>query len=192
VVVFDLQTHLRRWGLCGLVAVLLASSCLLVGVSAAEAGLVFKRPGGSAIPFTGTLRAWCGPWDDEVARPSVHVELRNARRGWELSAVRHDLEVSRRINFPNEFVSKRPRGVLLFVAASAIEASTAEEESSGSLVFSRVSCRLGGVVEFSIDALLGSELFNGKSVRVSGTYRGHVSKRPELWPVRRSAARFVG
>lgn len=174
------QAHARCWGLRGLVVALLASVCLLVGASAAEAGLVFKRPDGSAIRFTGKPRAWCGAWDDEVARPSIHVDLRNARRGWELGAVRRDLEVGRRINFPNDFISKRPRGALLFVADAAIEASTAEEESSGSMVFSHVSCRLGGVVEFSIDALLGSELFNGKPVRVSGTYRGHVSKQPDL------------
>lgn len=171
------RTHARR-GLRSLVVALLVSSCLLVGVSVAEAGLVFKRPDGSAIPFMGTPRAWCGSWDDEVARRSVHVELRSARRGWELAAVRRDLKVGRRINFPNDFVSKRPRGALLFVADAAIEASTAEEESSGSMMFSQVSCRLGGVVEFSIDALLGSELFNGKPVRVSGTYRGRVSKQP--------------
>jgi hypothetical protein len=152
----------------------------LAGASAAEAGLVFKRPGGSEIQFTGAPRAWCGPWDDEVARPSVHVALRNAKRGWELSAVRRDLVLGGRIEFPNAFVSTRPHGAQLFAFDGAIEASGAEEESSGSIVFSRLSCRLGGVVEFSVDAVLGSELFNGKPVRVSGTYRGHVSRRPDL------------
>jgi hypothetical protein len=167
-----------RRTLRSLVVALLASSCLLVGVSTAEAGLVFMRPDGSTIRFTGTPRAWCGPWDDEVARSSIHVALRSARRGWELSAVRRDLKLGGRIGFPNDFVSRRPRGALLFVADASIEASTAEEESSGSMVFSRLSCRLGGVVEFSIDARLGSELFNGKPVRVFGTYRGHVSTQP--------------
>lgn len=174
------KTHARRRALRSLVVVLLTSSCLLGGASAAEAGLVFKRPDGSAIRFMGTPRAWCGSWDDEVARPSIHVGLRSAGRSWELSAVRRDLEVDRRIDFPNDFVSKRPRGALLFVADGAIETSTAEEESSGSMVFSQVSCRLGGLVEFSIDALLGSELFNGKAVRVSGTYRGHIRSRSPM------------
>jgi len=148
------------------------------GAQAAQGDLAFERPNGSEIRFAGTPRAWCGPWDDEAARRSVHVALRTPRRGWELSAVRRDLEIGRQIEFPNDFVSTRPRGALLFAFDGAIEASTAEEESSGSMAFSQLSCRLGGVVEFSIDAVLGSELFNGKLVRVSGTYRGHVSRRP--------------
>lgn len=125
---------------------------------------------------------WCGPWDEEVARPSIHVALRGPRHGWELSAVRRNLKTGRQIEFPNDFVSTRPRGALLFVFdTSIIEASSAEEESSGSMVFSQVSCRLGGVVEFSVDAVLGSEFFNGKRVRVSRTFRGHVTERPDFW-----------
>lgn len=164
----------------GLVAGLVVAVLLLAAAPAAEAGLVFKRPGGSEIQFAGSPRVWCGPWDDEVARSSVHVALRNARRGWELSAVRRDLVPGGRIEFPNDFVSKHPRGALFFAFDGAIEASSAEEESSGSMVFSRLNCRPGGVVEFSIDAVLGSELFNGKPVRVSGTYRGRVSSPPDL------------
>lgn len=162
----------------GLGALCLISASLAPGASAAEAPLVFERPDGSEIRFNGAPRVWCGPWDETVARRSVHVSLRNAKRGWELSAVRRDIEVGRPIGFPNEFVYTRPRRAQLFVFDGPIEASSAEEESSGSMVFSRLSCKLGGVVEFSIDAVLGSELFGGKPVRVSGTYRGHVSKQP--------------
>lgn len=172
------RTDPRHRGLLGLVVGLLATSCLLVGANAAQAGLVFERPDGSQIRFTGTPRVWCGPWDEEVARPSIHVTLRSPRHGWELSAVRRNLKTGRPIEFPNDFVSTRPRGALLFVFDGAIEASSAEEESFGSIVFSQLSCRLGGSVEFSVDAVLGSELFNGKRVRVFGTYRGHVSKQP--------------
>jgi hypothetical protein len=147
-----------------LVVGMLVSLCVLVAASPAEAGLVFKRPNGSAIRFDTAPKAWCGPWDEDVARRSIHVAARSPRRGWELSAVRRDLEVGKPIEFPNEFVSSRPHGAQLFVASGRIEASTAEEESTGSMVFSRMSCRLGGLIEFSIDAVLGSELFDGKSV----------------------------
>ena len=158
----------------------LASWCLLlaVGGSAAEAGLVFKRADGSAIRFAGTPRVWCGPWETDVARPSVHVAVGSVKHRWHLSAVRRDLTIGRRIRFPNDFVWNRPRGALLFVADGANEASTAEEESSGSMEFSRLTCRRGGVVAFSIQGSLGSEYSDGESVRVSGTYRGRVSARP--------------
>lgn len=153
---------------------------LLVASPPAEARLAFTRPNGSEIRFGGTPRAWCGPWDSEVARPSVHVELRSARRGWELSAVRRDLRIGRPIEFPNEFVFARPQGAQVFVYDSSIEASTAEEESSGAMEFSRLSCNRGGVVAFSIEATLGSEFFDGALVGVSGSYRGHISKAPRL------------
>ncbi len=119
---------------------------------------------------------WCGPWDDQAARPSIHVALRSARRGWELSAVRRNLEPGKPIDFPNSFVSTRPRGAQLFVFSPSIEASSAEEESSGSIVFSRFGCEPADVIEFTVDAVLGSELFNGASVRVSGSNRGYVTQ----------------
>ncbi len=158
----------------------LALWCLLlaVGGSAAEAGLVFKRADGSAIRFTGTPRVWCGPWETDVAHPSVHVAVGSVKHRWHLSAVRRDLTIGRRIGFPNDFVWNRPRGALLFVADGANEASTAEEESSGSMEFSRLTCRRGGVVALSIQGRVGSEYSDGESVRVSGTYRGRVSARP--------------
>ncbi len=172
------RTTALRSAPLGLLIGLLISLLLLMATSDARAELVFKRPNGSTIQFKGAPRAWCGPWEADVARPSIHVALRNARRGWELSAVRRDVQIGQSIEFPNDFVWNKPRGAQLFAFDAPIEASTAEEESSGSMVFSHLSCQLGGVVEFSIEAVLGSELFNGKSAQVSGTYRGHVSKRP--------------
>jgi hypothetical protein len=155
---------------------------LICGAATAEAGLTFKRPDGSAIRFGVKPRVWCGPWDDLVARPSLHVAARSARRGWELSAVSRDIVLDQPIEFPNEFVSSRPRGALLFVATPRIEASSAEEEGSGLLSFSRASCQIGDLVEFSARAVLGSELFGGTPVRVSGTYRGYVSEPPSTYP----------
>ena len=166
-------------------AAVLVLACLLLGVSAAEAELLFKRADGPAIPFTGTPRAWCGPWGQDSSRPSVHVELANGRRHWELRGVRRDIVPGRRISFPSYFVFDRPRRVQLFVAAPpGIEASTAEEEGSGSMVFTRLGCGLGETGEFRIHAVLGSELSDGERVRVGGTYSGQVSEPPSIIPAR--------
>lgn len=94
-----------------------------------------------------------------------------------MSAVRRDVQIGQAIEFPNDFVWNKPHGAQLFAFDAPIEVSSAEEESSGSIVFSRLSCQLGGVVEFTVQAVLGSELFDGKFVQVSGTYRGYVSRR---------------
>jgi hypothetical protein len=171
----------RRRRIRGLAAVALTASCFLALASAAEAELVFEHPDGSPIQFKGAPRAWCGPWDLEVPRKSVHVELRNRHGGWEMLAVRRDVKVGRPIEFPNSFVDTKPRKSFLFVGVlgkSPIEASSAEEEGSGSMMFSHLDCDPGGLVEFSVEAVLGSELFGGESVKVSGTYTGDAGKPP--------------
>jgi hypothetical protein len=154
--------------------------CLLVCASPAAAALVFKHPNGAAIHFPGSTQVWCGPWEEGVARPSVHVVAGNGRAHWEISAVRRDVKLGRPIEFPNSFVHDRPHGAFLFVgvARSGIEASSAEGEGSGSLVFSRLDCQLGGAVEFRVRATLGSELFDGERVKVSGTFSGEVAEPP--------------
>lgn len=168
------RVRAHRRTLRGICAAAVVSCAIAGGAATADARLTFTREDGSVIPFHGTSRAWCGPWEQDVARPSIHVELRGPRRHWELSAVHSDVSDRQPISFPNDFVWDKPHGALLFVAGIGNEASTAEEESSGSMTFSHVSCRRGGVVAFRIDAVLGSELFDGEVVHVSGTYRGRA------------------
>jgi hypothetical protein len=159
-------------------AVVLAAACLAPSVpAAAHASLSFTRPDGSPIAFRGATRVWCGPWEQGVPRRSIHLARGRAGHHWELSAVRRDVAPGRRFAFPLDFVFDRPHGVQLFVADGADEASSSEEESSGSLTFSQASCHAGESVAFSVDAVLGSELFGGAPVHVTGTFRGPVSRR---------------
>lgn len=158
----------------------------LVAPSVAAGSLTFSRADGSPIDFAGRARAWCGRWSPEVGRRSVHVELLSGRRArWEMRGVLSDLHSHPRVRFPDDFVFDHPRGALLFVAApGGIEASSAEEESSGSISFSHLGCRRGGVLEFTVQATLGSELFEGETVSVSGTYRGRIGAAPAAIPAR--------
>lgn len=169
-------------GLCALLF-------LLASASGAEAKLVFKRPNGKVIPFTGTPQVWCGPWDSEDARTAIHVELTELRgdrlvRRWEFSASQAEVRAGTRVKLPNEFASRRPLRAFMFVAVpssrptAVIEASTNEEEALGFIAFSRLSCELGGVVEFRVHALLGSEYFQGTHARVNGTFSGVVGEAP--------------
>jgi hypothetical protein len=175
----------RRRASHALVVGLLALSCVLVSASAAHAELSFRRLHGAPIHFDETPRVWCGPWEPGVSsRPSIHVELRDAGRSWQMSAVQHDVEIGHRIEFPSDVISDRPHGVLFFVGVlkPVIEASTNEEEASGSMVFSQASCEFGAPVAFRINAVLGSELFNGTRVRVSGGFAGLVGEPPTSSP----------
>lgn len=169
----------RAWR--GSLVGLLTCAVLLASASAAQAGLAFKRLGGPAFHFKGAPRVWCGPWEEGVAsQPSIHIELRSASRAWSLSAVQADVEAGHTIGFPSDVIFNKPHGALLFVYLRnpLVEASTNEEESSGSLTFSKQGCELGDAIEFRVHAVLGSELFGGARARVNGTFRGRVGKAP--------------
>ena len=161
---------------------IVAATALLTltgGAARAHAKLTFERPDGTQIPFTGTPRVYCGPWDDRAKQPSIHVRLQNGKtRGWLLSAVRRDIVAGRRLRFPNSFVFDRPRRADLFVYDAPNEASTQGEDSSGSITFTRVACTRGRVVAFRIDATVDSEFIDGDLIRVSGSFRGRVTKAP--------------
>jgi hypothetical protein len=162
-------------------ALLLAAAVLLV-VSVAPAAeapnseLTFTGPNGSAIGFSGTPTVTCGPWESGIRRRTLHIELRNADRAWELRAVLADVARGQRIHFPTDVLADHPRGALFFVyrLSPLIEASTNEEEASGSLAFSQASCQPGATVAFTVHGRLGSELLEGREVRVDGSFTGVV------------------
>lgn len=144
-----------------------------------DAKLVFTRADGIAIRFAGSPHIWCGPYQEDVSVPAIHVRLATPGRtaGWRVDAVRRDVVHGQRVSFPLDFVWDSPRGASVFVAAHGNETSSGQEESSGSIRFSRVSCRPGGVVAFTIDATLDSEI-GEPPITVVGRFRGHVSRRP--------------
>jgi hypothetical protein len=158
---------------------LIAAGVLVAAAPAAHAKLRFTRDDGSVIAFSAKPRVWCGPWEPGVNKRSVHVTVRGRKRHWDLSAVRADVRPGTRIKFPTDIVFDKPHGAELFVADAPNEASTNEEEASGSMTFTHVSCRHGRVVAFRIDAVLGSELSDLGTIHVSGSFRGHVASAPK-------------
>jgi hypothetical protein len=155
-------------------AVLLA---VLLAAPVAQAKLRFTREDGSVISFSAKPRVWCGAWEPDVKKRSVHVAVRGRKRHWDLSAVRADVRPGTQVKFPTDFVFNKPKGAQLFVADAPNEASTNEEEASGSMTFTHVTCKHGGVVSFTIDAVLGSEFSDLGTISVTGSFRGHVSSR---------------
>jgi hypothetical protein len=118
-----------------------------------------------------------------VKVPALHVLLVSPRRRrsyWQLSGVLKDVRRTPRVRFPIGFVWNRPQGAELFVydARTKDGASSEEEEAKGVITFSKVTCRRGATVVISARGVLGSTIFDGKAVRVSGTFRGTVGKPP--------------
>ena len=98
--------------------------------------------------------------------------------GWKLQAVIGDVKIGEKITFPNTFVWNQPKGVLIFVNDPPNQLSTQGEESRGGIVFQKLVSGTKGEVEFSIDAVIGSEFEGGDSLKVSGTFYTPVTGAP--------------
>jgi hypothetical protein len=150
--------------------------------------LMFTRADGSTIEFPRGASAWCGPWDEDVSTPALHVGTVARPLGeasfWFVRALPADAEPGRRLRFPLEYVWNRPRGAVIFVLdledprAPKNEASTQTERSSGWVEFDAAGCRMGDEVAFTVDATVGSEFVDGEPIEVEGTLRLKVGERP--------------
>ena len=149
------------------VALLLA----LAGSAVAADRPLFRRADGSTIIFPRTIRAWCGRKDLNVLTVG---RIRQSR--WQLEVARNRIRPGRVIRFS----WRRANGVGVFVldAKTHNEASEGTEGSRGVVSLRRVTCRRGGSLEIGLSGTIGSEFFDGKPVRMSGTYRGRVGSRP--------------
>jgi hypothetical protein len=149
------------------VALLLA----FAGAAASSGNPLFRREDGSAIVFPGPVRAWC----DHTSLNVVSVgRIRQSR--WELAITRGSVRAGRIVRFS----WRQANGISVFVfdAKTRNEASVGPEGSRGVVTLRRATCRRGGSLEIALSGTIASEFFDGKPVRVSGTYRGVVGAPP--------------
>ena len=130
-----------------------------------------ERPDGSPIQVAQNLRVWCGRWERDVPRRTLHIRAGGRKAPvWQLSAVVADIKRHPVVRFPHFFVFDKPTGAQLFAAAGDNEASTNEEEASGRITFSRIRCGPRLAVRFRVRAVLGSEFFEGDELTMRGSF----------------------
>ena len=125
--------------------------------------------------FPPDVRVWCGPWSADASNPSIHVLAGTRARHWQVDAVLADVQARPTIRFPHSFVFDHPRGAEVFAATPLHEVSSATDTARGKITFTRVSCKNGLRLAFHIDATLGSELSDGRPLRVTGTFSASVA-----------------
>ena len=162
---------MRRLPLIVLLALLVRPDVAAADLRVAST-VAFTRADGSEVRFAQRLRVWCGPWASDVPRRSLHVRA-GSRGGpfWQLDAVVADVRERPVVRFPHSFVFDRPTGAQLFAVDGGNEVSSAEEEASGRISFTRVRCGRRLAVRFRVDAVLGSELFGGEALTMRGAFR---------------------
>jgi hypothetical protein len=81
-----------------------------------------------------------------------------------------DVRRHRVVRLPNSFVFDHPRGTLLFATDRGNEVNSDTEESTGQIRFGRVRCGPRLRVSFRVRGSLGSELSDGATVAVRGSF----------------------
>jgi hypothetical protein len=151
-----------------------------------ENNLVFTRSDGSPVGFLdqAQLYVWCGPWDgDVVPAPSLQVWFGGpgvSDPKWHLKAVVAGISAGTPVLFPHSVNWDDPDGVELFVLDPPNELSTTIDGAGlgGQITFQVFQCGAEGVVHFSINTVIGSELGDGPPVTVSGSFRAPVGQPP--------------
>jgi hypothetical protein len=105
---------------------------------------------------------------------SLARRIRQSR--WQLQIARKSVHSGRVVRFS----WRRENGIRIFVYDSKTrnEASDGAEGSHGKITLRRATCRRGQAVEIGLSGTIASEFFDGKPVRMSGTYRGRIGSRP--------------
>jgi hypothetical protein len=134
--------------------------------------VVLERMDGSPAQVAQNLRVWCGRWEPDVLRRTLHIRA-GARSGpfWQLDAVVADVRRDPVVRFPHAFVFDDPTGAQLFAVERENELSSSEEEASGRITFGTVRCGRRLAVRFRVDAVLGSEFFGAETVTMRGSFR---------------------
>jgi len=158
-------------------AAVLALLVLAVVPAAADAGLrvastvAVTRPDGTAVPIALNLRVWCGRWEQDVPVRTLHVRAGvSGGPFWHLRAVVADVRRRPVVRFPHSFNFDKPSRAHLFAVDGTNELSSAEEEASGRISFSRARCGRRLAVRFRVRAVLGSEV-SGDPLTVRGSFR---------------------
>ena len=145
----------------------------------------FTRANGSFADMPTTVRAWCGPFDEDNGDDEgVHVLAgdRPPSPYWIVDAVRADIERDPTTTFPNSFDYTKPRGAALFVFDAddrGNELSSADEESSGTIKVEYEGCDTGDSVTVAFDDVeLGSEYHDMPPLSVSGTVLAEIGDPP--------------
>jgi hypothetical protein len=160
-----------------LVTLLVAAGLLAAATPADAAGLrvrdriVFTNPDGTHPAIPPQVRVWCGRWASDVPVQSIHVWVGDRPKShWELHAVVADVRRHRVVRLPHAFLFDHPRGALLFATDRGNEVNSDTEESTGEIRFGRVRCGRHLRISFRASGSLGSELSDGDTVAVRGSF----------------------
>jgi hypothetical protein len=139
--------------------------------------LVFQRSDSTVVDMGAAPLVCCGLYDpsfvNERAMRIVFYDPAFQKPGWEILILIDRAAAGATTTLPTVVVapSKVPR-VSMFVADATNELSSDALDSSGTIVVHSFSCTATAIqLDFTVDAVLGSEFAGGASMRVQGSFQ---------------------
>jgi len=139
--------------------------------------LVFTRADSTVLTMGSTPLVCCGLYDpgfvNERAMRIVLYDPANQKPGWEILVLIDRAVAGATTTLPTTVVppSKVPH-VSMFVADIGNELNSDSEDSSGTITVHSFQCTATTIqIDFSVDAILGSELGGSPSMRVQGAFQ---------------------
>ena len=140
--------------------------------------LVFQRSDSTIIEMGTTPLVCCGLFDPGfVNEPAMRVVLYDSafqKAGWQIIILTNRAVPGATTTLPTTVVppSKIEHVSMFVTTALGGEWSSATEESSGSIVVHSFQCTSTTIrLDFSVDAILGSEVAGPSPIRARGTFR---------------------
>jgi hypothetical protein len=140
--------------------------------------LTFTRAGDTTALAMGTTPlVCCGLYDrgfvNEHAMMVVLYDAGNQKPGWQIVILTDHAQAGTIYTLPTPVVppSKVPY-VSMFVADSTNELNSDTQESSGTITVNSFRCTQTAIeIDFTVNAILGSEYWDGPSMGIQGTFK---------------------
>ncbi len=139
--------------------------------------LVFKRADSTTVEMGATPFVCCGLYDpgfvNERAMRIVMYDPANQKPGWQVLVLIDRAQAGATTTLPTAVVPpSKVEYVSMFVADLGNELASDTDESSGTIVVRSFSCSATAIqIDFSVDAILGSEFAGAPQMRVQGTFQ---------------------
>jgi len=148
------------------------------GTNAVNAGLVFTRPDGTAIPMGKTYAVCCSTWEagtiDREALKIFYYDTTKRLSYWKMFLIPSQLREDLVFSLP----TPTPGGGAVALSAANIatgnQASSESPGSSGTVTVHSFACGPPTQIDVAVDAVLGSKDPGGETIRVRGRFTATV------------------
>ena len=144
--------------------------------------LTFERQAGTSISMGTDLAICCGIWEpgyiDKNALKILFYDSSMQEAGWRFFILVDEIAEDSSYMLPTSEAGQSAISMFVFDVPTGNELNSDTDESSGSVTINSFSCGPPVTIDFTIDATIGSEYFQGPSVSVTGTFRCTVYTNP--------------